>query len=136
MYQENETNISDMAQSVTVSEIKEVLISPDEKVLATYGNSYFQSIVSNNKADQFAFVLSDKRIYYKGTGYLKDGRFAKKAISEYVINLEDITCTGFVNIGSLNMVLVIIGCILILAFGIGLIILAFTLLSYYLTRGT
>ena len=92
--------------------------------------------MSNNKADQFAFVLSDKRIYYKGTGYLKDGRFAKKAISEYVINLEDITCTGFVNIGSLNMVLVIIGCILILAFGIGLIILAFTLLSYYLTRGT
>ena len=132
-----EENIKSMATNVSAKDIKDVLVSPTENVIATFGNNYLQSILVSDTAEKFAFILTDKRLYFKGIGYYGagDNKVLQKAVDEEVVDLNDITSTGFVNVGRLNIVLVVIFALLCLAI-IGIPLLLIYYFFYQATKGT
>ncbi len=135
--QRRDENIKSMATNVSAKDIKDVLVSSTENVIATFGNNYLQSILLSDTAEKFAFILTDKRLYFKGIGYYGagDNKVLQKAVDEEVIDLNDITSTGFVNVGRLNIVLVVIFAILCF-FIIGIPLLLIYYFFYQATKGT
>lgn len=69
-----------------------------ENVIATFGNSYFKSLVVSGNFKKYAYILTDKRLYYKGVGYynVADAKMVTKVGEEFIVDLQNISCSGFV----------------------------------------
>lgn len=73
-----------------------IFISPDEQYIASLGNNYLNSFLSFRKLKRCVALLSDKRVYLHGAMVdINNGSISRYNI-EKVINLEDITGTGFI----------------------------------------
>lgn len=103
-YDERNENINNMATSVSADDIKSVLVDATEDVIATFGNSYLASMVVSNKLEEYAYILTDKRLYYKGEGYysVADSKTMDKVEEEFIVDLNDISCTGFIRHKTVN----------------------------------
>lgn len=72
-----------------------VFIEPDEQLIATLGNGYFVNLLFH-RAKTCSALLSDKRLYLKGAFYNGNNGNIMKTIEERIVDLEDITGTGFI----------------------------------------
>ena len=83
-------------QETSANKYAKIFISPDEQYIASLGNSYLNSFLSSKAIKQCVALLSNKRVYLRGTMVdTNQGKIAKYNI-EKIINLEDITGTGFI----------------------------------------
>lgn len=80
-------------------------VDSDEYVVKTLGNGYLQNIVTTGNAASTTAVLTQKRLYFSGVCFEKSGRTWKKVKASKIIDLEDITGTGFTH--EANMILLI-----------------------------
>lgn len=133
------------------SKYSKVFVDPDEKLQGTLGNGYLENLLFGDIKRCHA-LLTDRRVYFQGRFLYENGKRSEWLISEEIVDLEDITGTGFIYskpIGILmTLILLVIPWIpLILApnrqndFGIiGLIgdvvVLLITLVRYILNRKT
>lgn len=83
-------------QNTSINQYSKIFISPDEQYIASLGNNYINSFLSSKAIKQCNALLSDKRIYLQGTMIEANGGKVGKYNVEKVINLEDITGTGFI----------------------------------------
>lgn len=76
-----------------------VLVKPTEKVIATFGNDYFQNILVTRDFSDFSFILTDRRLYYKGTRFQQSQQEKTKGVkyqcAEETLDLKEITKSGF-----------------------------------------
>lgn len=157
-YQNPNANMGrDMAQSLSVKDIKDVLVDPSEKVISTFGNNYLQQIVFNSDCTKFAYVLSDKRLYFKGMDLaFGDKKTVATAITEKIVDLQDISFTAFKHMAYFPAATCFIGILLMFVplfiaatidegfmwtifwfcFFSGAIMVAVSIISYILSRGT
>ena len=49
--------------------LTKLFVSPDEKVVAVLGDSYFQNFIHDRSIKKGFAVVSDKRVYFKGKLY-------------------------------------------------------------------
>ena len=85
--------------------LQNTFIEPDEQLLGKFGNGYFVNLLYN-KTKKCHALLTDKRIYLKGTFYSGSGKSILKTTEERTLDLEDVTGTGFIYQGfSLIMLL-------------------------------
>jgi hypothetical protein len=63
-----------------------------ERHIATLGKQYLEK---NDYSEHGCCVLSDKRIYTKGKHYFKEGLFWNSSSNEKVIDIGDVTGSGF-----------------------------------------
>lgn len=70
-------------------------VDSDEYVVKTLGNGYLQNIVTTGNAASTTAVLTQKRLYFSGVCFEKSGITWKKVKTSKIIDLEDITGTGF-----------------------------------------
>lgn len=75
--------------------LQNTFIEPDEQLLGKFGNGYFVNLLFNNTKKCHA-LLTDKRIYLKGTFYSGGGKNILKTTEERTLDLEDVTGTGFI----------------------------------------
>lgn len=76
---------------------QKLFIEPTEQHIASLGNSYLNSYLSSGKTKNCTAMLSNKRLYLYGTMYdSSSGSYLSRQRTEKVVNLEDITGTGFV----------------------------------------
>ncbi len=93
---------------------KKLFYSPKEKYVCSLGNSVLQSFLSGNANSKGFSVISDKRVYFKGSAFEIDGRgFRKKTVTSSV-DLKDVTGTETrtndpVGIKVLAIIMVILG---------------------------
>ncbi len=80
--------------SVTPTSYGNVFIEPDEQLLSTLGNGYVENIL-NKKVKKCHALLTDKRVYFQGTFFSGSGKSFIKEKYEKIVDLEDITGTGF-----------------------------------------
>lgn len=81
--------------NAAMQSVEQVFMDPDEKLLASLGNGYFVNLLFN-RVKKCSALLSNKRVYLKGTMYAGDGRTLFKLVEERTLDLEDITGTGFI----------------------------------------
>ena len=102
---------------------EKMFISPDEQYIASLGDNYLNSYLASKKIECCIAILSSYRIYLYGT-IIDDniGSFSRER-TEKIVNVEDITGTGFVYsepglwkliIGILLIVIGIVGILLII----------------------
>lgn len=100
------------------------LVDPDEKVIKTVGNGYGINLLYGNAKTCYA-ILSDKRLYLEGALYRGSGNSLVKSTEKRVVDIEDITGTGFVY-QKLSVLMVILGIITVpILIGIVLLVRAF-----------
>lgn len=74
------------------SAYSKVYVEPDEQLLGTLGNGYLENILGK-KVKKTHALLTNKRVYFQGTFF--SGKKLQQDIIEKVVDLEDITGTGF-----------------------------------------
>lgn len=70
--------------------------SPDERLVAVLGNSVAESFLSTGVLGNGFAVLSDKRVYFRGRCFARIGKHFSARREERVVDVQDITGTGFV----------------------------------------
>lgn len=89
-------------KSADDAQFKRLFVSPNEQLVTTLGNTYLQNYINNGSVYKGFSVVSDKRAYFYGTSYniVYNNNGTAKAIksrSSQMIDLRDITGTGFKN---------------------------------------
>ncbi len=75
--------------------IKESFIEPDEELVSVLGTNTAKTFLSTGVLGNGFAVLSDRRMYFKGRCYIRAGKGFYKKMEERVVDLDDITGTGF-----------------------------------------
>ena len=82
-------------------------IDIDEVIVAKLGNGYFQNLITTGDISKVNAILTQKRLYLSGKSYdisVSNGALTSFKISK-VINIEDVTGTGFVYISNIKFIL-------------------------------
>lgn len=104
-------NMAEMRKEQVLSTSNDkALIEPDEQILATLGNGYFINLMFGN-VKKCRALLTNKRLYVRGKMLTGNGKDISKTCEERILDLEDITGTGFIY-GNLSLIKIIIDCIL------------------------
>lgn len=75
--------------------VKESFIEPEENLVGVLGTNTAKTFFSTGVLGNGFAVLSDKRMYFKGRCYIRAGKGFYKKMEERVVDLNDITGTGF-----------------------------------------
>lgn len=89
------TMSNDDISKTDAERFKTVFMEPDEVLLAQLGNSYLTNLLYF-RLKKCSGLLTDRRIYLKGTVYYGQGKLFMKQVEERIIDVEDVTGTGFI----------------------------------------
>lgn len=106
----------EMSYTPEQSAYSKVFIEPDEQLLGTLGNGYLENLL-NKKIESSHALLTDKRVYFQGTFFTGSGKSFEEDIVEKIVDLEDITGTGFCYnkpLGILTAIVILIPGIIVL----------------------
>lgn len=117
----------DVKQKEEKVDVKSVFIDPEEQLVAKVGNGYLVNLLYN-RVKKCNLLLSDKRVYLKGTFYSDDGKGITKMNAERIVDIEDITGTGFIY-RSFSWILLMLDILCII------VSLAITLVPYFRLAG-
>lgn len=70
-------------------------VDGDEHMICTLGNGYLENIVANSFLARNTAILTQKRVYFSGHCYFKDGNRWKSSHESKILDIEDVTGTGF-----------------------------------------
>ena len=73
-----------------------IYVDSNETQQAVLGGGYLQNFISSGSVEKGFCEVTDKRVYFKGKCYYKTGNNYKSSKEERIIDLKDITGTGFV----------------------------------------
>ncbi len=97
-------------------------VNREEKYVASLGNGYIANFLANGGLKKGFAILSDKRVYFKGTCLTGTGRHLTKTNEERTVDNTDVTGSGFTFHRSyLRFICVILAAVAILAAGVGVL---------------
>jgi hypothetical protein len=76
------------------AKFKGFFMSPKEKLVATLGNTFIQNFLAGGMITKGFSVVSDKRVYFRGTTYFVDGKKIRKMAESKTVDLKDVTGTS------------------------------------------
>lgn len=82
-------------ESYLEQKVKESFIEHEENLISILGTNTAKTFFSTGVLGNGFAVLSDKRMYFKGRFYIRIGKGFYKRMEERVVDLNDITGTGF-----------------------------------------
>lgn len=90
-------------------------VDQSETAVATLGNGYLQNFLLGKKVKRGAAIVTQKRLYYFGKGYLGKGRHTISCQEENIIPLESISQTRFTHLLPVGLLWFGILCLIISA---------------------
>lgn len=99
-----------------MNNMREMFIDNDEQEISTLGSGYISNFLKTGSLEKGFCTVTNKRVYFKGKSYYKSGNSYKKSNEERIVDLKDITGTGFVTSSRwlLKMMSIIYGILLLL----------------------
>lgn len=76
---------------------KSIFLNDSEKFVCALGNNYIQNFLSGEGLQKGFAVLSDKRVYFKGSCFVRNGKRFSKSTEERVVDVKDVTGSGFIS---------------------------------------
>lgn len=76
---------------------KSIFLNSREKFICALGNNYLQNFLAGGGLQKGFAVLSDKRVYFKGDCFVRNGKRFSKSTEESVVDVKDITGSGFIS---------------------------------------
>lgn len=84
-------------ESSFVQKIKSSFIEPEENLISVLGSNMAKTFFTTGVLGNGFAILSDKRMYFKGRCYIRKGKGFFKKMEEKVVDLDNITGSGFVH---------------------------------------
>ena len=78
--------------------MRSMFVQEDEYAKAVIGGGYLNNLVHGGTLVSGFGILSNRRMYYRGTCYKKEQKHYKKVSEERVVSLQDITSSGFISV--------------------------------------
>ena len=85
---------------------KDIFVDTNEMYITALGNNYLANYITSGQLKRGFAVLSNKRIYFKGKAYTKEGSRYTLSKEEKTVDLRDITGTGFTKIRNVSDLLI------------------------------
>lgn len=79
-----------------IKKMSEYFVNKEEKYLSSLGNGYILNFIANRTLNRGFAVISDKRVYFRGSCFSGQGKKYKKTEEERTIDIKDITGSGFI----------------------------------------
>lgn len=103
----------DMRNNRVVRDFSEMFVSGDEQAKGVIGGGYLDNWIQMGGLSKGFGVATNRRLYYKGKCFHKLGGNYVKTNEEWIVDLQDITSSGFTYTKHLWMLLTAIAAILI-----------------------
>lgn len=87
--------------SRAVRDIKDMFVSADEQQKAVIGGGYLSNMLQTGILGKGFGVLTNRRLYYRGKCFYKVGGRYMKTDEDCIVELQDITSSGFTYTGRL-----------------------------------
>jgi small-conductance mechanosensitive channel len=78
-----------------MNNMSNMFVDANEKVISTLGSNYIRNFLSTGSLENGFCTVTDKRVYFRGKCYTKSGNNYKSTKEEKIVDLEDVTGTGF-----------------------------------------
>jgi len=78
-----------------MSDLKNLYVDENETDVAVLGSSYLQNVLANGLFGKGICAVSNKRVYFKGKCLVRAGIGYKSATEERIVDLKDVTGTGY-----------------------------------------
>ncbi len=91
-----------------MSDLNKLFVDSNEKEVATLGGDYLRNFLATGSLANGFCGVSDKRVYFKGKCYTKSGSHYKSTKEERIVDLKDITGTGFSKTKSFTLFILMI----------------------------
>lgn len=79
-----------------VNQLSDIIIDSQEQQISVIGSNYLDNMLRGGGLKKGFGILTDRRFYFKGKCYTRVAGQHKLVDEEYMIDLENITATGFV----------------------------------------
>lgn len=79
-----------------IKDVSDIFVNPDERQIATIESGYLTNLLHGGELARGFGVLTASRFYYRGKAYHQTKWMLYKTNEESVVELQDITATGFV----------------------------------------
>lgn len=76
--------------------LTKMFVSPEERIVSVLGNNTAETFFSTGTLGNGFAVLSNKRVYFRGRCFLRSGKRFSVRKEERVVDVPNITGTGFV----------------------------------------
>ncbi len=77
--------------------LSKIFVETDEQLLAVLGTNTAKTFVSTGVLGNGFAVLSNRRMYFKGKCFVRSGKGFFKKVEERIVDLADVTGTGFIH---------------------------------------
>ena len=91
------------AQSGAEKKFLKFFMEPTEQFICALGNNFLQNFLTNGGIRKGFAAVSDKRVYFKGSCFSSDGGKYKLVQEERVVDVKDVTGTGYTRILRLSV---------------------------------
>lgn len=79
-----------------IRKFSEYFISRDEKYVSSLGNGYIMNYLANGSLSNGFAVISDKRVYFRGSCFTGQGKSLRRTDEERTVDIKDVTGSGFI----------------------------------------
>lgn len=102
-----------------IAKLSEYFIDKDEKYISSLGNGYIMNYLINGSLSKGFSVVSNKRVYFRGSCFSGQGKSLRKTDEERTVDIKDITGSGFIYQRYIGILLGLFVALLALIGGIG-----------------
>jgi len=82
-----------------------IFANPVERFVCVLGNNYAENFLANGTLENGFAILSDKRVYFRGTCFSRMGKKFTKTDEERILDIQDVTGTGFIHKNPLGLLM-------------------------------
>lgn len=79
-----------------INDMSDIFINPDERQITTIRSGYIINLLHGGQLVSGVGILTDSRFYYRGKSYRQTKWMVYKTNEESIIELQNITATGFI----------------------------------------
>lgn len=102
-----------------IKKFSEYFVNKNEKYISSLGNGYIMNFFANGSLKRGFAIVSDKRVYFRGSCFSGQGKTLKKTDEERTVDIKDVTGSGFVYQRYIGVLIALFTAILTLLGGIG-----------------
>ena len=95
-----------------MDEIKNIFVDKNEQMIASLGGGYITNYLKTGDISKGLCIVTDKRVYFCGNCYYKEGGRYKQSSEERIIDLKDVTGSGTVHESPVLLPLLGLACFL------------------------
>lgn len=79
-----------------IKKFSEYFVNKNEKYISSLGNGYIMNFFANGSLKRGFAIVSDKRVYFRGSCFSGQGKTLRKTDEERTVDIKDVTGSGFV----------------------------------------